>query len=284
MNGPVSRPLMRWHGGKWLLAPWIVSLMPPHRVYVEPYGGAASVLLTKPRSYSEVYNDLDGEIVNVFRVLRDPAKAARLVELLSLTPYAREDFVEATQRSEDPVEDARRMIARSFMGFGSNAHNRDRSTGFRANSNRSGTTPAHDWQRYPAGLVATIERLRGVVIENRQASEVMRAHDGPATLHYLDPPYAHETRTDSSLRQGYACEMTDADHVVMIEQALGLAGLVMVSGYRCAMYDDALAGWARIDRKAFADGALERVESVWLNPRAASTARQLVLGDALTRS
>lgn len=135
-----TRPIVRWHGGKWLLAPWIITNMSAHRVYVEPFGGGASVLLRKPRAHSEVYNDLDGEIVNLFRVARD--HGGDLVYRLGLTPFAREEFEASYERSNDPVEQARRTVVRSFMGFGSNAHNR--ATGFRAKSRRSGTSPSRD--------------------------------------------------------------------------------------------------------------------------------------------
>lgn len=145
----VSRPVLRWHGGKWTLAPWIIDLMPSHRAYVEPFGGAASVLIRKPRSYAEVYNDLDDDVVNLFRVLRGP-DAGRLVEQIALTPFASTEFFGAYDRSDDDVERARRLIVRSFMGFGSNATHRK--SGFRSNSNRSGTTPARDWLNYPAAL------------------------------------------------------------------------------------------------------------------------------------
>ena len=85
-------PEKRYHGGKWRLAPWIIEHFPPHRVYVEPFGGAASVLLRKPRSYAEVYNDRWSDVVNVFRVLRDPVRAAALKRLIALTPFARDEF------------------------------------------------------------------------------------------------------------------------------------------------------------------------------------------------
>jgi site-specific DNA-adenine methylase len=85
----VTRPVLRWHGGKWRLAPWIISHFPMHRCYVEPYGGAGSVLIRKPRAYAEVYNDLDGAVVGLFRVLQEPTSAARLLDLLRLTPFAR---------------------------------------------------------------------------------------------------------------------------------------------------------------------------------------------------
>lgn len=259
------RPALRWHGGKWILAPWIIAQFPPHRIYVEPYGGAASVLLRKPRSYAEVYNDLDTRVVSFFRVLRDEAKAARLVTLLDLTPFARDEFADTITPCTDDVEDARRFVARSFMGFGSNAHNRV--TGFRANTNRSGTTPAGDWRNYPDAQRITIERLRGVVIENRPALAVMAAHDGPDTLHYLDPPYVLSTRSDSG--KDYTHEMTEADHVELLDFLKTLEGAVVLSGYAHALYDDALAGWTRMERRALADGAAARTEVLWLNPRAA---------------
>lgn len=264
----VTRPVLRWHGGKWKLAPWIIAHFPPHRVYVEPYGGAASVLMRKSRAYGEVYNDLDKDVVNLFRVLRDESAAVELTRQLQLTPFAKDEFELSYQETADPLEMARRMVIRSFMGFGSNGHNRSTKTGFRANSNRSGTTPAHDWTNYPDRLPALVERLKGVVIENRPAVEVMAAHDSAATLHYVDPPYLFETRSEKMRRNGcYAHEMTAAQHTELLAFLRSLAGMVVLSGYPHQSYDDALPGWRRIDVEAHADGALDRVECLWINPR-----------------
>lgn len=258
--------MLRYHGGKWRLADWIIRQFPQHLVYVEPFGGAGSVLLRKPRAHAEVYNDLDGEVVNVFRVLRDHGD--ELKRALVLTPFSREEFEASYEPCEDRIEQARRTIIRSFQGFGSAAVCGETS-GFRANSNRSHTTPAHDWSGYPLCVPAFIERLRGVVIEQRDAAEVMLAHDGPNTLHYVDPPYVHSTRSEKRrntvTRKAYKFEMTDADHRALCDTLHGLKGAVVLSGYRSALYDELFGDWTRIDRMACADGARQRVESLWLS-------------------
>lgn len=243
-----------------MLAPWIIQHFPPHRCYVEPFGGGGSVLLRKPRAYAEVYNDLDGEIVNLFRVARDNGEALAL--LCELTPFARDEFALSYKASDDPLEQARRTLARSFMGFGSNAHNQ--ATGFRANSNRISTTPSHDWMNYPDALRQTIQRLRGVVIENRDAVACMNQHDAQTTLHYVDPPYVFSTRSDG--KDDYRHEMTDEQHEQLASALRELQGMVVLSGYRCDLYDRLYNGWLRIDREARADGAAKRVESLWLSP------------------
>jgi DNA adenine methylase len=258
----LRRPAVRYHGGKWKLAPWIIGHFPPHRVYVEPFGGGASVLLRKPRCYAEVYNDLDGEIVNLFRVLRDQGPA--LVNAIYLTPFSRVEFQDSYQPSDDPVEQARRTVIRSFMGFGS-AGACGANTGFRSNSNRSGTAPAHDWANYPSELPAIIERLRGVVIENRNAAQVMATHDGGETLHYVDPPYLPETRDRGN---DYKHEMSELEHLEMLDALKALRGAVVLSGYESAIYDAALDGWTKVTRSAHADGAQDRVEVLWLNSKA----------------
>lgn len=263
-----QRPILRYHGGKWLLAPWILQNLPPHRVYVEPFGGAASVLLRKDRSYAEVYNDLDGEIVNLFKVARD--RGAELREVLRFTPFARSEFMDSYEPSGDPLEQARRTVIRGFMGFGSNSHNKK--TGFRANSNRSGTTPAGDWKNYPDCLDAVIERLRGVVIENRAAVEIVRQHDTPDTLHYVDPPYCAETRDKGG---DYRHEMTTDDHRELAEVLHGAVGMVVISGYACDLYDlELYPGWHRVERAALADGARKRTEVLWMNETAAQMQNQ----------
>lgn len=259
----LTRPVLRWHGGKWNLAPWIIGHFSAHKVYVEPFGGAGSVLLRKKRCYAEIWNDLDGHVVNLFQVLRS-ARAQELVEAIRLTPFAFDEFKSAYGECNDAVEKARRLVIRSFMGFGSNGHNR--STGFRSNSNRSGTTPAHDWSNYPDALVQIIKRLQGVVIMNSDAKAVMSNHDSDETLHYVDPPYVFSTRSD--LSKDYAHEMSDSDHEHLLEFLRGLKGKVILSGYPHALYDDLLPDWLRVERKALADGAAERTEVLWLNPRA----------------
>lgn len=264
----VSRPVLRYHGGKWKLAPWIISHFPKHRVYVEPYGGGASVLLRKPRSYAEVYNDKWDTAVNVFRVLRDPKKASRLRHALRLTPFSRTEFMAASlNHCKSDVEAARRTILRSFAGFGSASTNGDFLTGFRANSNRSGTTPAHDWVNYPNQLRAYVERLQGVIIENKEAAEVIEQHDGPQTLFYCDPPYPAETRNMDRGNAAYACEMSDDDHCQLAQVLHSVKGMVIISGYPCDLYDKELyPDWKRIEREHLADGARKRTEVIWLNP------------------
>lgn len=258
-----TRPVLRWHGGKWRLAPWIISHFPKHRVYVEPYGGAASVLLRKERSYAEVYNDLDGDVVNLFQVLRNADTASDLKTALDLTPFSRYELSQAYDFDAEGVERARQLVVRSFMGFGSDSHNPRNRQSFRADSNRSGTTPAHDWANYTKALPATVDRFKGVVIEQRPAVDVMARHDGLDTLHYVDPPYAHETRSSD---KRYVHEMTNADHAGLLEVLQALQGMVVLSGYPHPMYDDALTGWHRVERKAHADGARQRTEVLWINP------------------
>lgn len=254
------------------MANWIISHLPKHRVYVEPYGGAASVLLRKPRSYAEIYNDLDGEVVNLFRVARDSGD--ELKRVLELTPFSRDEFLGAWHPSDDAMEQARRTVIRSFMGFGSAATTLMRSpvhgsrgglakTGFRANSNRSGSTPAHDWGNYPNALSAIVERLRGVCIENRAAITVMHQHDSADTVHYVDPPYVPSTRDKGA---DYRHEMTDDDHEALADVLHNLRGKVVLSGYPSSLYDALYADWPRVERKAMADGALERTEVLWLSP------------------
>lgn len=270
MSDP-TRPALRYHGSKWKLAPWIIGHFPRHRIYVEPFGGGAAVLLRKQRSYAEIYNDLDADLVSYFRILRDPVLSAQFVEAISLTPFARDEFSGAYQPAEDDFERARRMVVRSFQGFGSDGTNPLVKTGFRSNANRNGTTPARDWMTLPDGLAKIAERLRGVCIENRPAVEVMRYHDGEGVLHYVDPPYVPETRSTACYRSGhvYRHELSFDDHVALLDVLQDLEGFVILSGYASELYDDALVGWRVVDKATFADGARPRTERLWINPACA---------------
>lgn len=261
----VTRPALRYYGGKWRIAPWIIENMPPHRIYVEPFGGAASVLLRKPRCYAEVYNDLDGEIVNLFQVLRSLRQSKRLIELLELTPFSRDEFVLSSIPTDNPVEQARRTVVRSFMGFGTSVTSRHR-TGFRGNCQRQGSIPAHGWRSYPLSLALTVERLRGVVIENRPALDVIRQYDSPQTLFYLDPPYPHRVRSHKWAKYAYRHDLTDDDHRKLASVLHQAAGMVMISCYPCNLYLDLYADWEHTERRAMADAANERIEILWMSP------------------
>lgn len=184
INPKIRRPMLRYHGGKWMLAPWIISHFPKHKVYTEVFGGGASVLLRKTRTNTEIYNDLDEQVYNVFLMMRE--RGNELMEKLRLTPFSRKEFELAHLEDPDPLEKARRTIIKSFMGFGSNAIHVP--SGFRASSRNSGTAPSIDWKNYAAAIPLFIERLQGVTIENREAIKVLLQQDGTETLHYIDPP------------------------------------------------------------------------------------------------
>ncbi|RWG48548.1 MAG: DNA adenine methylase [Mesorhizobium sp.] len=272
MSDAPTRPVLRWHGGKWRLAPWIISHFPKHKAYVEAFGGAASVLMQKAPGPAECYNDLDDACVNVFRVLRDPAMAARLRELLELTPFARLELQQAHTRSEDPVEQARRTIVLSFQGHGSDAVTRGYTTGFRSNLSNGRALPAQSWASWTQAIPAFTSRLAGVVIEHTDALALMRRLDRHSTLHYVDPPYLPATRSTKYIsrnKNGYRHELTHEQHLELLEGLRQLAGMVVLSGYPSKVYDDLLPGWRRFEIDALADGARERIEVIWLNPACA---------------
>ena len=265
---PIKRPVLRWHGGKWKIADWIIGFFPKHRVYVEPFGGGGSVLLKKPKAHLEIYNDLDAGVVNLFRILRDPEKSAKLTSLLRLTPFSRQEFEDSYNEDNiDEIEFARRFVVRSYMGFGSDSCNRGVATGFRVSATRAGTSSGGDWASYPNNLAAVLERLQGVTIERRPGMELMRFVDSTTTLHYVDPPYPFESRSKKRIGN-YAHEMTDQDHRALGTCLHELKGYVMVSGYRCELNDELYAGWERHDRAIFTNGGHARTECVWLNPHA----------------
>lgn len=264
-----TTPVMRYHGGKFRLADWIIQFFPAHQCYVESFGGGGSVLMQKPRSYAEVYNDLDGEVVNVFRVLRNDKQRDRLIEQCILTPFSRDEFELAYQPTDDPVEQARRTLYRAQAGFGS-AGASGKNTGFRNDSKRAYSLAAHIWAKFPDHIPSFGQRLEGVIIENRPAIDVIRANDGPDTLHYVDPPYTHNTRVMRSTA-AYRHEMTDDDHRELLQVLRQVRGFVILSGYRNVLYDELLTDWTRHETKARISagrGTGIRTECVWLNPHA----------------
>jgi DNA adenine methylase len=265
-----TRALLRYFGGKWAIAPWVLAHLPAHRIYCEPYGGAASILLRKPRSKIEVYNDLDEEIVGIFRVVQDPVTCRALMRRLRRTPYARGEFERAFAASSDPVVRAQRAITRSFMAFHPDALLNPRNKSFsHARYLSGGTSMAREWMTYPRSLVAICQRLQGAIIEYCPALNVIGTEDADDTLFFIDPPYLHATRSGGAF---YRHEMIKADHRAMLERLRSVKGLVVLAGYASELYDHALHDWRRITRPHHAAGSRKPcIEMLWINPGAAQS-------------
>ena len=242
---------MPYYGAKGRLAPWIVSLIPPHRVYAEPFCGSAAVLFAKAPSPHEVINDLDGNVTNFFRVLRD--RPADLQRACQLTPYAREEFRAADLEDvpADELEWARRFFVRcsqSFNGAGTGASHRAAwSNGMRRGSSQVVTVRDRADELH---LVA--DRLRSVVIENRPYRQVLEVYDSQDAVLYVDPPYLGTTR--SSLENGrrrrrdYAHDFTGAEeHQALAEVLHQVRACVLISGYHSPLYDDLYGDWWRAE-------------------------------------
>lgn len=274
MTAP-TRPVLRYHGGKFRLAPWILSFFPAHKVYVEPFGGAASVLLQKNRVGAECYNDMDGNVVNLFRILRDRTLSLELQRRVELTPFARQIFDWAYEPVTDDMDGAHKLIVKSFMGHGSDSATRSCRTGFRSKLSEGRVLPSVEYSTWSNAIPVFTQRLRGVVIEHKPAIDVIERMDSPATLIYADPPYCHSTRSALKGRgkgtHGYRHEMEDADHVALASVLRAAKGMVVLSGYPSELYDDELyADWIRHERKHIADGGKVRKEVVWINEACAA--------------
>lgn len=272
MASKCTRPILRWHGGKWVTAPWIIAHFGPHHRYVEPFGGAWSVGFRKDPAEKEVWNDLDAELVNLMSVLRGRRSAKELIRQVSLTPFARDEFLAAYEPAEEPIERARRLLVRSFMGHGSDGASGQYRTGFRCSTSRAGPSYASEWAGMKNSLWQAAERLAQVIIENRPAIEVMAKHDAADTLHYVDPPYLPSTRARSNRRTDnggvYRHELSHEQHLELLAFLMELEGMVVLSGYPSEIYDTELEGWMRVERPALKDGGLPATEVLWLNERA----------------
>jgi DNA adenine methylase len=237
-------------------------------VYVEPFGGAASILLAKEPSRIEVYNDIDEGMVSLFRVLRDPASAQRLIELLELTPFSRREYLDCMTRSDDPVEEARRMIVLSFQSIGSK--HRDTRNGWRTRTAKSIWSPCSAWNSYPPALKVFSNRMREVIIECLDFRKLIEIYDDSDALFYLDPPYPAGTRSNNH-NEVYAQELSDADHRDLVALALGMKSRVIVSSYANSIYDDGFAGWDRITKATRAQTNAPREEVLYMNPACRDT-------------
>lgn len=256
-----------WYGGKFNHLNWLLPLLPQATHYCEPFAGSAAVLLNREPSPVETYNDIDGEVVNFFRVLRDQQE--ELIRAIGLTPFSREELRIAV---EEPIDDfselerARRFFVRARQvrtGLAQTA-----SAGRWAHcklTSRAGMAGAVSrWLGSVEGLSEIVQRLLRVQIENATAIEVIQRYDSEETLFYCDPPYPHDSRGDI---HAYGYEMTDNDHRELAEVLTNLKGKVALSGYRCELLDKLYKDWNCVESpsKQCLSVKQPRTEILWTN-------------------
>lgn len=256
-----------WYGGKYSHLDWLLPLLPHTTHYCEPFGGSAAVLINRLPSPVETYNDLDGEVVNFFRVLREKKEA--LIEAIGLTPFSRAEFetaINETNAELSDLERARRFYIRARQvrtGLAQKA-----STGRWAHcllTSRAGMAGAVSrWLGAVEDLPLIAQRLLRVQIENAPAIEVIERYDSEETLFYCDPPYPHDSRGDSN---AYAHEMTDEQHRELAKVLRNVKGKVALSGYQCDLMEELYGDWQRIESEERIVHSVKtpRREVLWVN-------------------
>ena len=239
------RAPFQYFGGKGNMLARLLPLLPSHKVYVEPFCGAASLFFAKPPSPVEVLNDLNEDVVNVFRVLQNKETHEELRFRLMYTPYARSEFLRAIEMLKrgdlTPVDRAWAFMVKQNMGFGGKGGAKGGDWGKKFTSDQGCAGTCNAWLMRLSMLDAWRWRLMTVQIDCRDALEVIRYWDSPDTLFYIDPPYVSATRKDQNV---YAYEMTNEHHKELVELLLGIKGKAVVSGYEHPLYSPfGQAGW-----------------------------------------
>lgn len=245
---------------------WILPLFPEHREYLEPFIGSGAVFLNKKPAKVECINDLDGRLINFFRIVRE--RTQELIDLLTLTPYAREEFQLAGEVSDDPLEDARRYFVRSTMSFGGITHTIRRMNSYRVDVQESRMNIAACISKYNTkikNLPAVLERLREAQIDNRSAFYLIPKFNFPTTFQYQDPPYDHSSRTNTN---DYKYEMTTEDHVKLALLNHQSKAMIMISHYDDELYNHLYRDWHKhlgpIRKTNLSKSTVNR-EAVWMN-------------------
>jgi len=266
------RPALKYYGSKWRLAGRIIGHFPPHTCYVEPYGGSAAVLLQKPPSCVEVYNDADRQVVSFFRVLRE--RTAELVQAIERTPFSRAELDLAYRPCRDELEQARRFYVRAWQSRSGPSSRWCGGWRFERGDARH-KTPTAVWND-TRHLWAIARRLKRVCLECDEALAVIARYDAPTTLFYLDPPYPRHTRTRWA-SMAYRHEMTDEDHRHLAEVLQAIEGLAIVSSYPSALYEELYEGqgWRAVRYEVQTAVKQQATEVLWLSPRTVQAALPL---------
>lgn len=251
---------IRYPGSKWSIANQIISHFPQHYHYIEPYFGSGAVFFTKPPSPHELINDTCGTVTNFFQTLRDHTD--ELLWLLENTPWSREEYDNSTTITNNQLENARRFVVRVWQAHASDL---SKKTGWK---NRGHKQRARGmsirWQRVPSELAQIAHRLQDAEIESRPAVDIMKRFSGNDCLIYADPPYLPSTRTQKM----YAQEMTENDHIEMLQTLKAHNGPAVLSGYNNELYNTLLPDWTKTFIKPpKVEKAATRLETLWIkNP------------------
>lgn len=269
----MAEPILRYPGAKWNMADWIISHLPPHDVYLEPYFGSGAVFFNKQPSRLETINDISGDVVNLFHVLRNSPD--ELERMIGLTPWSREEYYACTNRNgsivkvDNEIEMARRFLVRCWQSMSGKL---DARTGWRHDIKCDcGQNHVKTWLRLPQRIRMFASRLKDAQIENRDASELMLRYKLPNVCIYVDPPYVLSTRAGKI----YQDEMTDQQHINLLEILINHPGPVLLSGYDSEMYSEYLKSWETKYKSSSTDSGKKRQEVLWLNPKAAMYSRGL---------
>lgn len=255
-EGVRVKSVLKYPGAKNRIAPWICEYIQKHDVYLEPFAGSLAVLFHKQRSHIEPVNDIDEEIVNFFRVLRN--RSEELETAIEFTPFSRSEYKAAYELSEDDLERARRFAVRCWMGFGcGNLYQ----NGFRSGQQTKSPNPAKAWSELPKTMKLAAERLSAVQIENLPAIELIERYDTEDVFIYADPPYLHGTRKNYL----YKYEMQDSDHEKLLKALIRHQGNILLSGYDNDMYNDMLHDWHKVHKATRAERGHRRIETLWMN-------------------
>ena len=248
---------MKYPGGKWRIADWIISFFPEHKVYLEPFFGSGAVFFNKRPSYIETINDIDGNIVNLFKVCREHPK--ELADLINLTPFSREEFLNCYEMGKgDSIERARKTLVRYHQSFGTSNSTK---TSWRNVQTYGGPRCATMWNYLPEIIIECCERLKEAQIENIDAVELIKRYNSTDTLIYCDPPYLQKLRKKNM----YACELDDHKHFELLDVLKNTKSKVILSGYDSELYNGVLRDWSTAEIKTTAQMGLPRVEKLWMN-------------------
>lgn len=253
--------VLKWPGAKWRIADEIMRLMPKHKIYLEPFFGSGAVFFSKTPCNTEILNDLDGEIVNLFKVIRDSPE--ELSGIVSLTPYSREEYKESYDRTGSDIERARQFLVRANMArAGMQYYSSSWRHAGPVQGAKSFQRVCGDWNKVPERILEAAERLKDAEIESIDAIELIKKYNHKECLIYADPPYLLSTRR----QRYYNVEMTeDKEHIELIEALKNHKGMVILSGYESELYEQWLQGWTKVEIKTTAEQGKQRIEVLYVN-------------------